>query len=51
MGIAPRKRTWPDGTIFETGDHDGIVVLTGDTKGARRFTLMPRLVAVVALYI
>lgn len=54
LGRAPRKLTWPDGTVFETDDHDGIVALTGDTKGTALHHyegFRPRLIAVVALCI
>lgn len=34
LGRAPRKLTLPDGTVFETEDHDGIEALTGQTRGS-----------------
>lgn len=34
LGRAPRKLTWPDGTVFETEDHDGVEALTGRTRGS-----------------
>ena len=34
LGTAPRKLTLPDGTVFETENHDGIEALTGQTSGS-----------------
>ena len=34
LGSAPRKLTWPDGSVFETDDHDGIAQLIGDVRGS-----------------
>ena len=52
LGRVPRKLTWPDGTVFETDDHDGIAQLIGDTRGATLHFyegFKPRLIGVVAV--
>jgi Zn-dependent protease with chaperone function len=51
LGSAPRKLTFPDGTVFETEDRDAIDAITGLTRGGilhdyERFS--PRLIVVVA---
>ena len=33
IGSAPRRATLPDGTLFETGDHDAVAKLTGPSAG------------------
>jgi len=51
LGSSPRRMTFPDGTLFETEDHDAIATLTGATHGDRLHWLEgfhPRLIAVVA---
>lgn len=52
LGRAPRKLTLPDGTVFETDDHLGIEMLTGQTRGGLLHHyegFKPRLVGVVAI--
>lgn len=50
LGRTPRKITFPDGTLFETEDHDGMGRLDGDNTGAalhRMEAFHPRLVAFI----
>ena len=50
LGSAPRKLKFPDGTIFETEDHEAVEGLTGDTRGSilHRFErFSPGLIGVV----
>ena len=50
LGTAPRKLHFPDGGLFETSDHDGILQLTGRTGGDALHgweAFHPRLVAVI----
>ena len=50
LGSAARKLKFPDGTVFETGDHDAVEALTGDTKGSilhRYERFSPGLIGVV----
>ncbi|MEL7152409.1 MAG: M48 family metallopeptidase [Pseudomonadota bacterium] len=50
LGSAARKLKFPDGTVFETQDHDAVEVLTGDTKGSilhRYERFSPGLIGVV----
>lgn len=52
LGQAPRKITFPDGTVFETDDHAAIEELTGATRGSLLHhyeSFKPRLVGVVAV--
>lgn len=52
LGGVPRKLTLPDGTVFETDDHDAIEALTGATRGSLLHHyegFKPRLVGVVAV--
>ncbi len=34
LGSMPRRMTFPDGTLFETDDHEGVHALTGETRGS-----------------
>lgn len=52
LGSAPRKLTWPDGSVFEANDYDGIAQLIGNVRGSvlhRYEAFKPRLFAVVAV--
>lgn len=52
LGSAPRKLTLPDGSVFETDDHDGVEQLTGLTHGSTLHhyeKFKPRLIGVVAV--
>ncbi|GFE51100.1 metalloprotease [Roseobacter cerasinus] len=52
LGRSPRKLTLPDGTVFETDDHEGIKQLTGRTHGTVLHDIeafRPRLFGVIAL--
>lgn len=51
LGSADRRATLPDGTLFETGDHIAVKLVTGDDLGAklnRAERFGPRLLWVVA---
>lgn len=50
LGRQPRKLTLPDGTVFETDDHDGIGQIVGERKSAKLHRLEefhPRLIGFV----
>ncbi len=50
LGSAPRRMTFPDGTLFETDDHEGVHAFTGETRGSILHELeqfRPRLIALV----
>jgi|GEM_PF-633951 len=50
LGRAPRRMTFPDGTLFETDDHDGVQLITGETRGSILHSLeqfRPQLVVLV----
>ena len=49
---APRRLTFPDGSVFETDEHDAIALLEGDTRNSRLHgweAFHPRLLGVVAM--
>jgi Zn-dependent protease with chaperone function len=50
LGSAPRRLTFPDGTLFETDDHEGVYAIAGETRGSiihRLEQFRPRLAALV----
>lgn len=50
IGSAPRRMTFPDGSLFETDDHETVQALTGETRGSLLHNLeqfSPRLIAIV----
>lgn len=50
LGAADRRATLPDGTLFETGDHDGLAELEGTTLGAtlsKAERFHPRLILII----
>ena len=52
LGSAPRKMTFPDGTVFETLEHESVEALTGKTSGSTLHYyegFRPRLIGVVAV--
>ena len=51
LGSAPRRITFPDGTLFETEDHEGVEELSGPTRGGLLHSLerlRPRMIGFVA---
>jgi Zn-dependent protease with chaperone function len=51
LGRSARRMTFPDGTLFETTDFDGVTQLTGETRGGllhRLESYRPRLLGVIA---
>ena len=52
VGSAPRRLTFPDGSVFETDSHDAVALLEGDTPASRLHgweAFRPRLIGVVAV--
>jgi Zn-dependent protease with chaperone function len=52
IGSAPRRLSFPDGSVFETEEHDAITALEGETRAGllhRWETFHPRLLAVVGV--